>query len=63
MLKKIFANKSWECKQTKSNQIPASVNVLKHQIYFKMEQNYFEKVYQNDIKSKGDIQIALVFNI
>ena len=28
-----------------------------------MEQNYFEKLYQNAIKSKRDIQATLVFNI
>ena len=28
-----------------------------------MEQNYFEKLYQNVIKSKRDIQATLVFNI
>ena len=28
-----------------------------------MERNYFDKVHQNDIKSKRDIQTTLVFNI
>ena len=28
-----------------------------------MEQNYFEKVHQNNIKSSSDIQTTLVFNI
>ena len=28
-----------------------------------MERNYLEKVHQNDIKSKRDIQTTLVFNI
>ena len=28
-----------------------------------MERNYIEKVHQNDIKSKRDIQTTLIFNI
>ena len=28
-----------------------------------MEQNYLEKVHQNNIKSKRDIQTTLAFNI
>ena len=28
-----------------------------------MKRNYFEKLYQNAIKSKRDIQATLVFNI
>ena len=32
-------------------------------IYFKIKRNYIEKVHQNDIKSKRDIQTTLIFNI
>ena len=28
-----------------------------------MERNYFEKLHQNDMKSKSDIQVTLIFDI
>ena len=52
MFQKIFAK---EINARRSDQIPPSVNILKpcinHVIHFKLERNYFEKVYRF---SKGD---------
>ena len=57
-----------DCRQTRLEQISNSVTVLKHCIanhirYFKVEQNYFEKVHRNEITSKRDGKTTLIFKI
>ena len=37
------------------------LNTYNHQRYFKVEQNYFEKVYRNEIKLKRDVRTTFIF--
>ena len=68
MLQKIFAKKPCKYKQIRSDQIPASVNVLKHCRITQYILRWNEITLQKYIKTplspkKGDIQTTLVFNI
>ena len=66
VFKNILAKDPCDCKQIRPDQIPASENVLKHlqsPTMFPGEMNYFEKVNQNEITLKRDVQTSFIFNI